>query len=384
MQWLRLYHDTPNDPKWRLVAVRSKQPVGNVLAVWVSMLVCASEATERGTLEGWDDEMAAVVLGYDPAAVTAIRTAMQGLVLNGVLLTGWDKRQRSADGSAERVRQYRERLHAGTGRKSTPYVSADIIALDGGACIYCGGTEKLCVDHMVPLICGGDHEQDNLACACRRCNSGKAGRTPEQARYEIRNPAARTRYMHALARLGVNPLTVKAAKSGETAAPSTVTREDVTVTEADVTVTDEGVTENPLYLTLLPTPTLTNEKEGGGGASAREVAVRVAGLTELPATGRNLATVEAWLTAGYDPERDIYPAVAAVMETAKEAIGSFKYFTQPIGRHHAERTTPPSNVSYLPKPAAGGRPGKPVPDAVERLARRQAEEQAKFDLRGVL
>ena len=125
-------------------------------------------------------------------------------------------------------------------------------------------------------------------------------------------------------------------------------------------------------------------KDGGGDASAHEAAARVAGLTGLPATGRNLATVEAWLSAGYDPERDIRPAVAAVMGAAKDAIGSFAYFTKAIGRHHAERTAPPSNVSYLPKPAAGGRRAKPVDPALERLLRRQAEEQAKFDLRGAL
>lgn len=362
MQWLRLYHDTPNDPKWRLVAVRSGQPVGNVLAVWMSMLVCASEAEQRGTLEGWDDELAAVVLGYTPAAVTSIRSAMQGLVLDGAALTGWDKRQRNGDGSAERVRQYRERLHKGTGRKSTPYVSADIIALDGGACIYCGDTEKLCVDHMVPLICGGDHEQDNLACACRRCNSGKAGRTPEQARYAIRSAAARERYMHALARLGINPHTVKPIKPGEPVAPTTVTHEDVTVTGADVTVTDKPVTKNPLTLSYLPSnpTTLIKTDDEDAGARVREIAGRVAELAALDAKKIRVGMVEAWLFAGCDPERDIFPAVQHCVKRAPEPIESFRYFDAEVRRFQAERTAPlapvASNVTHLHRPAAGGRP----------------------------
>jgi hypothetical protein len=107
MQWLRLYHDTPNDPKWRVVSVRCGQPVGNVLSVWMMMLTCASEAEQRGTLEGWDDEMVAAVLGYAPATVTAIRASMQGLVLDGWRLTGWEKRQKQSDTSAERTRRYR-------------------------------------------------------------------------------------------------------------------------------------------------------------------------------------------------------------------------------------------------------------------------------------
>jgi hypothetical protein len=107
MQWLRLYHDTTNDPKWRVVSVRSGQPVGNVLAVWMQMLICASEAGERGTLEGWDDEFVAAMLGYAPEIVTAIRASMQGLVIDGWHLTGWAKRQMASDTSAERTRRYR-------------------------------------------------------------------------------------------------------------------------------------------------------------------------------------------------------------------------------------------------------------------------------------
>lgn len=115
MKWLRLYHDTTNDPKWRVVSVRCGQPVGNVLAVWMQMLICASEAGERGTLEGWDDEFVAAMLGYAPEIVTAIRACMQGLVLDGMKLTGWGKRQFASDTSAERTRRYRSRNDGGTG-----------------------------------------------------------------------------------------------------------------------------------------------------------------------------------------------------------------------------------------------------------------------------
>lgn len=108
MQWLRLYHDTPNDPKWRLVARKSGQPVGNVLAVWTCMMVHASESEERGTLVGWDDEIAAAVLEYPIEAVMAIREAMQGRVLDGNRLTGWEKRQRASDDVAERVKKHRK------------------------------------------------------------------------------------------------------------------------------------------------------------------------------------------------------------------------------------------------------------------------------------
>lgn len=257
MKWLRLYHDTITDPKWRVIAAESGQPLPAVLSVWMSMLINASEADERGTLQGWDDRMAAAAIDLRTDGVRAIREAMQGIVLDGLRLTGWDKRQKNSDNVAERVARHRSKA------KETPP--------DGGSTNGTGGYRN-----------GAETDRND-----------------------------------------------------------------------DVTLQERNCTEFPLSLTNLPTPTLI--KDGGGHARAHEVAERVAVLTKLPAKGRNLATVEAWLTAGYDPERDIYPAVVAVVDTAKEPIGSFKYFTQPIGRHHARRIAPPpSNVSYLPS-AAGGR-----------------------------
>ena len=44
-------------------------------------------------------------------------------------------------------------------------------------CAYCGATEKITVDHVVPLSRGGKHEQANLAPACFSCNSSKGART---------------------------------------------------------------------------------------------------------------------------------------------------------------------------------------------------------------
>lgn len=41
------------------------------------------------------------------------------------------------------------------------------------ACCYCGSTDSLTVDHMIPRIAGGSDQADNLVWACRSCNSSK-------------------------------------------------------------------------------------------------------------------------------------------------------------------------------------------------------------------
>ncbi|MBQ4411349.1 MAG: HNH endonuclease [Candidatus Methanomethylophilus sp.] len=45
--------------------------------------------------------------------------------------------------------------------------------LSGARCAYCGSTENLSVDHLLPRAAGGSDNADNLICCCRRCNSSK-------------------------------------------------------------------------------------------------------------------------------------------------------------------------------------------------------------------
>ena len=44
---------------------------------------------------------------------------------------------------------------------------------DGYQCVYCGSSENLTLDHIIPITKGGSDDQDNLACCCKCCNSSK-------------------------------------------------------------------------------------------------------------------------------------------------------------------------------------------------------------------
>jgi 5-methylcytosine-specific restriction endonuclease McrA len=49
---------------------------------------------------------------------------------------------------------------------------------DAFRCRYCGATAsdgvKLHIDHIVPVVAGGETSIDNLVAACEQCNLGKA------------------------------------------------------------------------------------------------------------------------------------------------------------------------------------------------------------------
>jgi hypothetical protein len=121
MEWLRWYQGTVTDPKWRLVASESGQPLVAVLAVWASILEHASQTEPRGTITGWRPKVVAAALDLSADAVQAIHDAMQGLVLDGDQLTGWDRRQpRREDSSVERTRAWRGRKAAAAPNPDPP------------------------------------------------------------------------------------------------------------------------------------------------------------------------------------------------------------------------------------------------------------------------
>ena len=107
--WLRLWVDMPNDPKWRTIARSSKQTISSVLAVYLHILVIGSNANERGRTQGLCSEDIGSALDLETDQVDSILCAMQGKVLDGDYITGWEKRQPiREDGSSERGKAHRE------------------------------------------------------------------------------------------------------------------------------------------------------------------------------------------------------------------------------------------------------------------------------------
>jgi len=98
----------PTDPKWRTIARASGQRIGDVIAVFVHVLVDASNATERGRTQSIASEDVASALDIGSDQVDAILAAMQGRVIDGDRVLGWEKRQPiREDGAAARAKAWR-------------------------------------------------------------------------------------------------------------------------------------------------------------------------------------------------------------------------------------------------------------------------------------
>lgn len=115
IDWFRWHHGSVNDPKFRLVASRSRSSVAEVIAVWATLLEAASMADKRGQAGVPDFEALDCALGLREGQSKDIFSAMtaRDLVSEDGSVTAWDRRQpkreREEDNSTERVRAFRER-----------------------------------------------------------------------------------------------------------------------------------------------------------------------------------------------------------------------------------------------------------------------------------
>jgi len=99
----------PTDPVWRVIARESGEPVSLVMSVFLVHMVNASQSVTRdGVTHGIVTDEIACLLDATVPQITAIIESMQGRVLDGPKLTGWEKRQpKREDRSRERTRKWR-------------------------------------------------------------------------------------------------------------------------------------------------------------------------------------------------------------------------------------------------------------------------------------
>lgn len=69
---------------------------------------------------------------------------------------------------------------------AVPFNRRNVLRRDSFECQYCGSSENLTLDHVLPRSRGGRHEWTNVTTACRECNQRKGSRTPEEAQMPLR------------------------------------------------------------------------------------------------------------------------------------------------------------------------------------------------------
>lgn len=71
----------------------------------------------------------------------------------------------------------------------------NVLKRDRHTCQYCGGTDDLTIDHVVPKSRGGRDTWENLVAACVACNNQKGDLTPEEAGMRLARQPFRPSYV---------------------------------------------------------------------------------------------------------------------------------------------------------------------------------------------
>lgn len=67
----------------------------------------------------------------------------------------------------------------------------NVLRRDGHRCQYCGATDRLTIDHVLPRSRGGPDAWENLVAACVPCNHRKGNKTPDEAGMPLARPPFR-------------------------------------------------------------------------------------------------------------------------------------------------------------------------------------------------
>lgn len=79
--------------------------------------------------------------------------------------------------------------------KSVLLSRQNVFKRDRQECQYCGSTRDLTLDHVMPRSRGGNSSWLNLVTACKKCNSYKGDRTPEEADMPLQNQPFKPSYV---------------------------------------------------------------------------------------------------------------------------------------------------------------------------------------------
>ena len=71
-------------------------------------------------------------------------------------------------------------------RTHVPFSKRNVMVRDNFECQYCGSTNELTIDHVVPISRFGKSSFENCVTACKPCNSKKTNKLPNETGFHLK------------------------------------------------------------------------------------------------------------------------------------------------------------------------------------------------------
>jgi 5-methylcytosine-specific restriction endonuclease McrA len=106
----------------------------------------------------------------------------------GKPLSDWYPDLYNEHGTYDLQTHYRRKREKDQHRYVPVQTRRDLWQRNHGACVRCGSTAGLTIDHIVPVSYGGTSELSNLQLLCKSCNGKKGFEDQSRYRPEDRKP----------------------------------------------------------------------------------------------------------------------------------------------------------------------------------------------------
>jgi 5-methylcytosine-specific restriction endonuclease McrA len=140
--------------------------------------------------------------GYEPIKIISWQRAITLLTLHKVeVVEEYDAQVRAPSIVVHVPAVVRLRRAFRRHARPVKFSRVNIYARDGYRCQYCGvrcTIDRLTYDHVIPRSRGGRTTWENIVTCCYACNTGKANRTPAEARMTLLSTPARPTWMPAV------------------------------------------------------------------------------------------------------------------------------------------------------------------------------------------
>ena len=94
-------------------------------------------------------------------------------------INGWHKEYYESHKKEHLIRVHRRlaRVRGANGNGVSVKEWDTVLAMYNHSCLSCGSKEKMTMDHVIPLFCGGEHDISNIQPLCMSCNCSKGTKT---------------------------------------------------------------------------------------------------------------------------------------------------------------------------------------------------------------
>lgn len=163
----------------------------------VEALLASPSTAERASSAALSGHVLVLNQDYQALTITSVQRAIILLLLQKAELIEAEEKRfvRSPNRRVPWPSIVRLKAYVRVPYKRVLLTRKNVIQRDAHRCQYCGASDRITIDHVMPRSRGGKDTWTNLVAACVPCNNRKGNNTPEEAGMTLARKPFRPSYV---------------------------------------------------------------------------------------------------------------------------------------------------------------------------------------------